>query len=325
MNKNIAIISGGYSSEYEVSIKSGKQIAGWLKSKDYDIYQIIIDKDEWYLLTDSTKKYNVNKEDFTVTINSERVSFHCALITIHGNPGENGVLQSYFELMNIPYTTCGVLASSLTSDKYKCNKFLKSFDINVSDSILILDKNNIPTERIISEIGFPCFVKPNTSGCSFGVSKVNKAEDVYSAIQMAFTESNTVIVERCLEGTEVTCGILKTSKKELILPVTEIVTDRDFFDNEAKFMDSKTQEITPARISDKVKRACDETTSKIYDLIGCKGVIRIDYIIQGDTPYLLEVNTTPGMSEKSVVPQQVTELGMPLGDFFEEIIEESMQ
>ena len=320
MKKNIAVVFGGYSSEFEVSVKSGKQIISCLDTDKYNVYPVLITEEKWVFQPVDSDEIMINKEDFSFELNGNKVFIDCAVITIHGTPGENGILQAYFELLNIPYSTCDVAASALTFDKFRCNKFLKNFGINVADSLLIRKGDNIPVEYVNEKIGYPCFVKPNGSGSSCGVSKVKSDEDLLPAVENAMKESNYVIVESFVEGTEVTCGILKTKNSEYILPITELETENEFFDYEAKYTDGKTNEITPARISEENKLRCNELTSKIYDLIGCRGVVRVDFIIQDDVPFLIEINTTPGMSKNSIIPQQVDAYGMKLGDFFNEII-----
>ncbi len=325
MKKNIAVISGGFSSEYEVSIKSGKKIISSLDNNKYNIYSVLLTKDSWIVNNLGNEAIEVDKSDFSIKFSGEKIFMDCALITIHGDPGENGILQGYFELLNIPYSTCDVATSALTFDKYRCNKYLRSLGIDVADSVLLTKDENVDTAFITNTLGLPCFVKPNASGSSCGVSKVSTIEELIPAIEEAFTESNLVIVESFISGTEVTCGILKTSKREYILPITELETENEFFDYEAKYTDGVTKEITPARISKNIEQKCNEITSKVYDLVGCKGVVRIDFIIQNNKPFLIEINTTPGMTENSIIPQQVACYGIGLGEFFSAILTDSME
>lgn len=317
--RRIAIVCGGYTSEKEVSLKSADGLYSFINKDLYDVKIVVITKSEgWYVKDDNGIKIPVDKNDFTY--NGGKGTFDYAWITIHGDPGENGLLQGYFDMINIPYSCCGVLAASLTFNKYFCNVLLKSFGINVADSILLRKGCRISAEEIEKQLGLPCFVKSNVGGSSFGVTKVKKSNQIQSAVEKAFKEGDEVIIESFLDGTEVTSGCYKTKEKTVKLPLTEVVTRNEFFDYDAKY-NGQVKEITPAGIPDKVRDEIQNNTSRIYDLIGCKGIIRADYIITKKGIYLLEVNTTPGMTATSFIPQEVSAAGMKMSDVMSDIIE----
>jgi len=323
MKKNIAIIAGGDSSEVVVSLKSAQGLRSFIDKSLYNTYIVTMQEKEWTVDLAGVN-IPIDKNDFSFSHNGEKVEFDCAYITIHGTPGENGILQGYFDLVNMPYTSCDVLVSALTFNKFVCNTYLKGFGVQVAESLVLRKGMPIDAEAIISQIGLPCFVKPNTGGSSFGVSKVKEAAQVTEAIKKAFGESDEVIVEALIEGTEVTNGIYKTKKKTVVLPITEVVTDNDFFDYEAKYIQGKADEITPARIPDELTQRIKTLTSAIYDILGCKGLIRIDYIIQEGDIFLLEINTVPGMTATSFIPQQIAAEGIEIADVFTDIIEEAI-
>ena len=303
MKKKIAIIAGGDSSEHDVSLRSAASIKGWLDPERYDAEIVELQGADLKTLNKITE-------------------YDYAYITIHGTPGENGLLQGFLEMMHIPYSCCGVLAAALTFNKYACNHYLKQFGITISPSILLRKGAERPTaEQIIQEVGLPCFIKSNVGGSSFGCTKVKTIDDVEPAIAAAFREGDEVICEAFMQGTEITCGVYKTSRRSVALPITEVVTANEFFDYNAKY-NGQVQEITPARIPDSTRDAVQAMTLKIYDILGCKGIIRTDYIIAPDgTIQLLEVNTTPGMTATSFIPQQVLAAGMEMRDVLTEIIE----
>ena len=303
MKEKIAIIAGGDSSEHDVSLRSADSIKGWLDPERYDAEIVELQGADLKTLNKITE-------------------YDYAYITIHGTPGENGLLQGFLEMMHIPYSCCGVLAAALTFNKYACNHYLKQFGITISPSILLRKGDERPTaEQIIQEVGLPCFIKSNVGGSSFGCTKVKTIDDVEPAIAAAFREGDEVICEAFMQGTEITCGVYKTSRRSVALPITEVVTANEFFDYDAKY-NGQVQEITPARIPDSTRDAVQAMTLKIYDILGCKGIIRTDYIIAPDgTIQLLEVNTTPGMTATSFIPQQVRAAGMEMRDVLTEIIE----
>ena len=397
MRRKIAIIAGGDSSEYGVSLRSAAGIYSFLKPThcsmnvhsghsieqssspikgrelDYDLTIVCLRGKEWRALAetdselqknngavpmDSEKWVDIDKNDFSYTYQGEKIQFDFAYITIHGTPGENGVLQGYLDMLGVPYSCCGVLAAAMTFNKYTCNQYLKGFGVNVAESVL-LRKNQEPrtkSQDIVAQVGLPCFIKTNVGGSSFGVTKVKTLEDVVPAIEKAFGEGDEVICEAEMKGIEITCGVYKTKNKAVAFPITEVVTSNEFFDYDAKY-NGQVDEITPARIPDEVRDKVQALTLKIYDILGCKGIIRVDYILTkgledaslqdgskvayrtlaeraiGDEAMrrlgeeeewkinLLEVNTTPGMTATSFIPQQIRAAGLEIGEVLGEIIE----
>ena len=321
MKKNIAIVAGGDSSEVIVSLKSAAGLYSFMDKDRYNLFIVTIVGKIWQVEWSDSEKINIDKNDFSFTRNGEKTSFDFAYITIHGTPGENGILQGYFELIGLPYSCCGVLAAAVTFNKFTCNQYLKGFGVKVSESLVLRAGQTVTNEEVAQKIGFPCFVKPNVGGSSFGVTKVKTIEQVQSAIEKAFAEGNEVMIEAFLAGTEITCGVYKTKTKSQVLPVTEVVSENEFFDYDAKYK-GQVQEITPARISDMLTERVQKLTSAIYDILGCKGIVRIDYIItEGEVINLLEVNTTPGMTTTSFIPQQIAAAGLDIKEVMTEIIE----
>jgi len=319
--RNIAVIYGGYSSEEVVSRKSAEGVLSFIDKDKYNLYPVLITRDKWSVeLNGST--WPVDKAEFSAEINGQKVSFDFAYITIHGTPAEDGILQGYLKMLNVPHSTCDVLAAAVTFNKFVCNHYLKSFGVNVANSVLLRQSHPYEVKDIALKTGFPCFVKPNAGGSSFGVTKVRELSELEPAIEKAFKESDEVIIEQFLEGTEVTCGLYKTAEKAVIFPITEVVSTNEFFDFEAKYTPGKAHEITPARISDELTLSIRKQSSIIYDLIGCKGIVRMDYIISDNRPFLLEVNTTPGMTITSFIPQQIRAAGMDIKEVFTDVIED---
>ncbi|URW79347.1 D-alanine--D-alanine ligase [Xiashengella succiniciproducens] len=319
--RNIAVIYGGYSSEEVVSRKSAEGVLSFIDKDKYNLYPVLITRDKWSVeLNGST--WPVDKAEFSAEINGQKVSFDFAYITIHGTPAEDGILQGYLKMLNVPHSTCDVLAAAVTFNKFVCNHYLKSFGVNVANSVLLRQSHPYEVKDIALKTGFPCFVKPNAGGSSFGVTKVRELSELEPAIKKAFKESDEVIIEQFLEGTEVTCGLYKTAEKAVIFPITEVVSTNEFFDFEAKYTPGKAHEITPARISDELTLSIRKQSSIIYDLIGCKGIVRMDYIISDNRPFLLEVNTTPGMTITSFIPQQIRAAGMDIKEVFTDVIED---
>lgn len=321
MKKNIAIVAGGYSSEWQVSMRSADGINSFLPKEKYHVTIVTIIGNKWTARLNEGEEYEIDKNDFSYqNKDGKKILFDFAYITIHGTPGENGLLQGYFEMIGIPYSCCGVLAAALSFNKFACNRYLQGFGINIANSILLRKGQSIKEEIVQQQIGLPCFIKSNVGGSSFGVTKVKQLEAIQLAIQNAFDEGEEVIIESLLKGTEVTCGAYKTKQKEVTFPITEVVTTNEFFDYDAKY-NGQVEEITPARIPDNIAQKIQQLTLKIYDILGCKGIIRVDYIIQEDNAiYLLEVNTTPGMTVTSFIPQQVRAAGLDLSDVLDEII-----
>jgi len=323
--KTIAIIAGGDSSECEVSLKSAKGIFSFIENPDYQKFIVTIIGKNWNVVLNDDTKIPVDKNDFSFILNEKKINFDFAYITIHGTPGENGILQGYFELLKIPYSCCRVLAAALTFDKYFCNNFLKNFDINVAESILLLNNQQIDNQAIIQKLGLPLFVKPSNGGSSFGITKVKRAEKLQSAIDSAFAEESEVMIESFIEGKEFTCGMYKTDTKTTVFPVFEIESENEFFDYDAKY-NGKSREFPAQSISAEIQKEIQQMTEKIYNLVNAKGIIRVDYIVEKNGKIvLLEVNTTPGMTAQSFIPQQVRAAGLKINDVLTEIIENEIQ
>ncbi|WP_029905481.1 D-alanine--D-alanine ligase [Prevotella sp. 10(H)] len=321
MKKNIAIVWGGYSSEMIVSEKSMAGIYSFIDKEKYNVYKVRLTRSNW-TVTVNENTYPVDKNDFSFynpDIN-EKVKFDFAYIIIHGSPGEDGRLQGYLDMLGIPYSACGMMAASLTMNKFVCNNFLKNFGIKVADSLYLNKDTKYDINDIAAKLGFPIFVKPNTGGSSFATSKIKSLEQLQKAIDIAFGETPEVIMESFISGQEFTCGCYKIKDEVTALPITEIVTPNEFFNYEAKY-EGQVEEITPARISDEMTKEIQRLTRRIYDLTGAKGIIRVDFIISDSIPYLLEVNTVPGMTFTSFIPQQVAAAGLNITDLLTEIIE----
>jgi D-alanine-D-alanine ligase len=319
MKKNIAIVWGGYSSEIVVSEKSMAGIYSFLDQNLYNVYKVKIDKSGWTSEIEG-KVYPVDKNDFSIVRDQERIKIDFAYITIHGIPGEDGHLQGYLDMLDIPYSTCGLMASALTFNKFICNNFLKNFGFTIAKSIYLSKDSKYSVNNIVESLGLPVFVKPNTGGSSFATTKVKSSDKMQDAIDAAFAEASDVIIESFIQGREVTCGCYKTTEREVLLPLTEVITQNEFFDYNAKYM-GEVEEITPANLPADLTKSIQKMTSQIYDLVGAKGLIRADFIISDNIPYLLEVNTTPGMTSTSFIPQQVKAAGMSMTDVLTEIIE----
>lgn len=331
LKRTIAIVCGGDSSEYEVSLRSARGLLSFFDTTLYDVYVVVMRGLDWHVeLSDGTTA-NIDRNDFSFVENGNFVQFDYAYITIHGTPGENGILQGYFELVHVPYSTSGVLVEALTFNKFVLNQYLRGYGVRVPDSLLIRKgyEELVSDEEIEQRIGMPCFVKPAADGSSFGVSKVKNEDQLAPAIRKAMLECEDVMVEQCVVGTEISIGCYKTREKSVVLPATEVVTQREFFDYDAKY-NGQVQEITPARLSEDTSRRVADITSRIYDILHCNGIIRIDYIIsrgkgadgeEVDKINLIEVNTTPGMTATSFIPQQVRAAGLEMKDVLTDIVE----
>jgi D-alanine-D-alanine ligase len=319
--KTIAIAAGGDSSEYEVSVKSANEVSKVLSSL-YNIYIIMFRGTIWYWEDPKGRYYNIDKNDFTLKTDERRIRFDAVFIAIHGTPGENGLLQGYLDMMRLPYTSCNAFTSSLTFNKQACKLYLKEYGISMADAILIRRKEKIDLAGIIKEIGLPCFIKPNDSGSSFGVSMVKKEEEMDAALETAFRESNEIMAEAYMKGREVACGVVKTRNSAIILPVTEIISKNEFFDYEAKYTPGRSDEVTPAKMPDKITTEIQRLSSLIYDLLGCSGIVRVDFIVIGDKPYFLEINTIPGMTSESLVPKQAKAAGLQLEELYSMVLED---
>jgi len=323
--KNIAVVAGGNSSEYVISVQSGKMLVDEIRKAGYNTFLIEIRYDEWNAVIDDKTIIPIDRGCFEFEYKGEKIKFDCIVIAIHGTPGEDGRLQSYFDLVKIPYISCGVFSSVMTFNKYACKIFLKDQGIKSAPAILLNKKTKYNTDYIIQEIGLPCIVKPNESGSSFGVSKIDKKENLENAINEAFTESEDVIVEKFIKGIEVTCGMVNLNGEDIVFPITEVVSKKEFFDYEAKYTTGMSEEITPARISVSIEKKIKETTSQIYHALRCKGITRTDYIISNDEVYFLEVNTIPGMSPHSIIPKQLKTMNIAVSDIYNKMIEESLK
>ena len=321
MRKNIAIVYGGYSSEAVVSEKSLAGLLTFIDSEKYNLVPVYISLTEWSAVVDG-KHYTIDRSDFSFTNNGVKTQIDFAYVTIHGAPGENGQLTGYFEMIGLKHSTCPALTSAMTYDKFVCNSYLRSFGVKVADSVIVKRGKKYDVDAIAKRLGLPCFVKPSAAGSSFGVSKVKRVEEMAPAIEKAFSECPDVVIESFLDGVECTCGLYKTKNRTVIFPLTEVVSSNEFFDYEAKYTPGKTQEITPARIPDAERDKVQSIASEVYDIMNMKGIARIDFIIMKGQPYLLEVNTTPGMTATSFIPQQIKASGAKLSDVFTEVIED---
>ncbi|WP_289104073.1 D-alanine--D-alanine ligase [uncultured Bacteroides sp.] len=325
MKRTVAIIAGGDSSEHEVSMNSAKGIYSFIDKEKYNLYIVELSKKAWEaVLADGTRS-KIDKNDFSFMDGDKKVKPDFAYITIHGTPGENGILQGYFELLDIPYSTCDVLVSAMTFSKFTLNQYLKGFGIRVAESMLVNKRFGIEDKDVIEKIGLPCFIKPNASGSSFGVTKVKTADQIQPALKAAFAESDDVMIEAFMDGIELANGCYKTKNKSVVFPITEVVSDNEFFDYNAKYKGEVT-EITPARLSPELTERVKKLTSAVYDILGCKGIVRVDYIItEGEKINMLEINTTPGMTATSFIPQQVKAAGLDMKDVMTDIIEEGLE
>ena len=323
--RTIAIVCGGDSSEHDVSLRSGQGLYSFFDKERYNIYLVDVKGTDWHVAFDNGETAEIDKNDFSFLKDGKRTYFDYAYITIHGQPGENGVMQGYFDLIHLPYSTSGVLVEAMTFDKYVLNNYLRGFGVNVADSILLRRGEQYDEEEIAKRIGMPCFVKPAADGSSFGVSKVKNADQLAPALRVAFMESNEVMIEGFLDGTEISQGIYKTADKSVVFPATEVVTKNEFFDYDAKY-NGQVQEITPARLAPETAEKVAAETSRIYDILHANGIIRIDYIISKDKDgddkvNMLEINTTPGMTATSFIPQQVRAAGLDIKDVLSDIVE----
>jgi len=323
LKRNIAIVCGGDSSEHDVSLRSAQGLYSFFDKERYNVYIVDIKGQDWHVELPDGTTARIDRNDFSFIENGKAQLFDYAYITIHGTPGENGILQGYFDLVDIPYSTSGVLVEAMTFDKFVLNQYLRGYGVAVADSMLIRQgyEQLVSDDEIDQRIGMPCFVKPACDGSSFGVSKVKNKDQLAPAIRKAMLESPEIMVEQYLEGTEITVGIYKTREKSVIFPITEVVTKNEFFDYDAKY-NGQVQEITPARISEDIARRAREITSHIYDILHCNGIIRIDYIVSKEGKIsMLEVNTTPGMTLTSFIPQQVRAAGLDMKDVLTDIVE----
>lgn len=321
--KHIAIIMGGYSSEYKISLTSGNVVYETLDKLKYKAYRIHIFKNKWVYVNDKEEEFPIDKNDFSVHVNGSKVTFNCVFNAIHGSPGEDGFMQGYFDLLNIPHTTCDMYQAGLTFNKRDCLSVLKPYGIKTAKSFHLNLGDTVNEEAIINQVGLPCFVKANKAGSSFGVSKVHKQADLQNAIDVAFNEDNEIIIESFLDGVEVSVGVITYKGEVKVLPITEIVSENDFFDYEAKYL-GKSQEITPARLTKTQEEQVTKAAKKIYHVLKMKGFSRSEFIFKNGEPHFLEINTIPGLTKSSILPQQAAAAGISLADLFDSAIEASL-
>lgn len=319
---NIAVIAGGDSSEFIVSVKSGANVFKAVDTIKFNPWLIQIKGREWAVFKNNEKISDINKSDFSFKFNGERISFSFAYITIHGTPGEDGILQGYFELLKIPYSTCNVYSSSLTFNKWFCNNYLRSFGVKMANSIKISKGEKIKPAKIVENLGLPIFIKPNAGGSSFGITKVKTLDEIEPAIEKAWKESNEALIEQFIDGTEFTCGLVKIGDEKIIFPVTEVLPKNEFFDFESKYTTGGAEEITPARLPKYLFKKCQNISSEIYDFCECAGIVRVDFILKDNEFNFLEVNTTPGMTSTSFIPQQIEAMGLTLKEIISRIIDD---
>lgn len=314
---------GGYSSEYEISLQSGNVVYNTLKNK-YNTFCIHIFKEKWVYVDDDKNEYPIDKNDFSVNLNSVKITFDCVFNAIHGSPGEDGYMQGYFNLLGIPETSCGMYQAALTFNKRDCLSVLKPYGIKMATSYYLNLGDKIDEDLIINTVGLPCFVKANKAGSSFGISKVYKKEDFKEAVFYAFEEDDEIIIEEYLDGTEVSVGVISYQGEVIVLPITEIVSDNDFFDYKAKYL-GESQEITPARIPEELKAKVIKVAKQVYEILNMTGFSRSEYIFKDNEPHLLEMNTIPGLTEASILPQQAAAAGISLEELFSNAIEEALK
>ncbi|WP_298346304.1 D-alanine--D-alanine ligase [uncultured Algibacter sp.] len=322
--KNIAIIMGGYSSEYKISLTSGNVVYETLDRSKYTPYRIHIFKNKWVYVNDEADEFPIDKNDFSINIDSFKITFDCVFNAIHGSPGEDGFMQSYLELLEIPHTSCNMYQAAITFNKRDCLSVLKPYGIKTAESYFLNLGDTINETDIVAKVGLPCFVKANKAGSSFGVSKVHKQEDLQNAIKVAFKEDDEIIIESFLDGIEVSVGVITYKGKTKVLPITEIVSENDFFDYEAKY-EGKSQEITPARLTKEQENKVNKEAKKVYEVLKMKGFSRSEFIFKDGDPHLLEMNTVPGLTKASILPQQAAVAGISLADLFDNAIEEALR
>ena len=322
MVRNIALLTGGDSSEWQIALQGAENIGNALDRSRYTPYTIVLRNGHWtYTAPDGTKS-ELDRNDFTLPVAGRKIKLDYALIVIHGTPGEDGRLQGYLDMMGIPYSSCGFVSSVLTFDKAACKRAVAGSGIHLAKEILLNKTSEIDPAAIVAELGLPLFVKPNASGSSFGVTKVKKQNELLPAITEAFKESDQVLMEEFIEGREISCGVMIAGGKEYIFPITELVCQSEFFDYKAKYQ-GFSNEITPADLPEAIRKEVNRLTLIAYKRLNCRGVVRIDFIVKGETPYMIEINTIPGMSSHSIIPQQAATMGKSLTELFNLIIDET--
>lgn len=318
---NIAIFTGGDSSEYVISMKSAEQVLKWLEAAGHSCYLVEVKRDKWTVHL-GKKRLALDKNSFSFQNKEEKVLIDFVWNTIHGTPGEDGKLQGFFDIMGIPYSCSNLHSSALTFDKYTCKSFLRQHKVLTPEASLVRKSMETDLEAVAAQVGLPCFVKPNSGGSSFGIAKVARFEDLEAALDEALKEDNEAIVERYIKGTEVSCGLMKGRDGIILFPITEIVSKNEFFDYEAKYTKGKADEITPARLDDDITKKCQALAIDIYKLTNSCGIIRVDFIIKGNQVYFLELNSIPGMTEESIIPKQVHTMGLDMPTVLQQVIDE---
>lgn len=315
---------GGYSSEYKISLTSGNVVYETLDTSKYTAYRIHIFKDKWVYVNDQNEEFPIDKNDFSINVGAFKIEFDCVFNAIHGSPGEDGFMQGYFQLLGIPHTSCDMHQASVTFNKRDCLSVLKPYGIKTAESFHLNLGDTIDEAAIIKAVGLPCFVKANKAGSSFGVSKVHKKEHLQNAINVAFKEDDEIIIESFLDGVEVSVGVITYKGETKVLPITEIVSENDFFDYEAKYL-GKSQEITPARLTAEQEEKVTEEAKKVYEVLKMKGFSRSEFIFKDGQPHLLEMNTVPGLTRESILPQQAAAANISLANLFDSAIEEALK
>ncbi|MES2447621.1 MAG: D-alanine--D-alanine ligase [Bacteroidota bacterium] len=327
MKKTIALLTGGTTGEWVVSVKSAATIAQNLDTTKYDVYKIMLTENGWFYEPADSVKIDIDKNDFSLTLNGRKIKFDGVFIAIHGSPGEDGKLQGYFDMLGIPYTTCSALTSAITMNKGYTKAIVHGIkNLNVAKSVQIFKNTTFSVDDIKAELKLPYFVKPNNGGSSIGMSKVKHADDLQSALDKAFKEDTQVLIEEFVEGREFSVGVFKTKGKVVVLPATEVIPANEFFDFEAKYTPGATEEITPGRMSDEEKNKVEQVVADVYEKLNCNGIVRIDYFLEKETSnfYFIEINTIPGQTATSFIPQQVAAMGIELKDFYTQVIEETI-
>ncbi len=327
MKKTIALLTGGTTGEWVVSVKSAATIAQNLDTTKYDVYKIMLTENGWFYEPADSVKIDIDKNDFSLTLNGRKIKFDGVFIAIHGSPGEDGKLQGYFDMLGIPYTTCSALTSAITMNKGYTKAIVHGIkNLNVAKSVQIFKNTTFSVDDIKAELKLPYFVKPNNGGSSIGMSKVKHADDLQSALNKAFKEDTQVLIEEFVEGREFSVGVFKTKGKIVVLPATEVIPANEFFDFEAKYTPGATEEITPGRMSDEEKNKVEQVVADVYEKLNCNGIVRIDYFLEKETSnfYFIEINTIPGQTATSFIPQQVAAMGIELKDFYTQVIEETI-
>lgn len=325
MKSNIAVITGGHSGEYEIAVQSGENIYNQLDKNRFNVHLILMKGNSWSVRLENGTTVEIDKNDFTLPLPEGRVRFDAVFIAIHGTPGENGKLQGYFDMLGIPYVGCKADISALTFNKHLCNTYLKAFQVKMTDSVHLYRHDPLDPEAIVARLGLPCFVKPCGSGSSVGVTKVKDAGQLKMAADEAFKYDDEILVERFVPGRELACGVVSLDNNPQVIAITEICPKKDFFDYEAKYQPGMSDEITPADIPAETWHHCEEESLRIYRALGCSGIVRIDYIVNGTGLYFIEVNTIPGQTSGSIVPKQLAWRGWSFSELCTKLLEEVLQ